>query len=109
MIIENPVELKERIERFTPRRVRGEVPIVEDTSNYLQIQGGMVLRVGGDDLFVMGDAREGRFGISDQPKFWVKRAVDLEDGSSKIVKLVFHEQFTTKLGLFTVRCHRSRG
>ncbi len=107
MIIENPVELKERIERFTPRRVRGEVPIVEDTSNYLQIQGGMVLRVGGDDLFVMGDAREGRFGISDQPKFWVKRAVDLEDGSSKIVKLVFHEQFTTKLGLFTVRCHRS--
>ena len=107
MIFENPAELKERIERYTTRRVRAEIPIVEDTSNYLQIQGGMVLRVGGDDLFVMGDAREGRFGISDQPKFWVKRVVDLADGKSKIVKLVFHEQFTTRLGIFTVRCHRS--
>ncbi len=107
MIIENQAELRERIERFTRRRPRGPIPIVEDSSNYLQLQGGMVLRVGGDDLFVMGDAREGRFGISDQPKFWVKQVVDLADGSAKIVKLVFHEQFTTRLGLFTVRCHRS--
>ncbi len=107
MIIENPAELRERIERFTRRKVRRDPEIVEDTSNYLQLLGGMVLRVGGDDLYVLGDAREGRFGISEQPKFWVKRAVDLGDGTTKIVKLVFHEQFTTRLGLFTVRCHRS--
>jgi hypothetical protein len=107
MIIENSAELRERIERFARRPVRRDPAIVEDASNYLQILGGMVLRVGGDDLYVLGDAREGRFGISEQPKFWVKRVIDLADGSTKIVKLVFHEQFTLRLGLITVRCHRS--
>jgi hypothetical protein len=51
--------------------------------------------------------REGRFGIDDQQKFWVKRAVDLLDGSKKIMKLVFHERFKAKVGPLVFDCVRS--
>ncbi len=107
MIYENQKELVERIETLTRRRVYGEVKIFEDTSNYMTILGGNVIRLDGNDYFVMGDTREGRFGIDDQPKFWVKHAVDLTTGEQKIIKLVFYEQFTTKLNMFTVRCNRN--
>jgi len=106
MIFENPKELKERVERMAGRRVYGAVQVVEDTSNYMSIYGGMVLRLAGIDYFVTGDATEARFGIDDQPKFWVKYAVDLTDGAKKILKLVFHESFQAKLGPATVRCVR---
>ncbi len=107
MIFENQKELAERIEALARRRVYGEVPIHDDTSNYMTILGSSVIRLEGDDYFIMGDTREGRFGIDDQPKFWVKRAVDLTTGEHKIIKLVFHEQFTVNMGLVTVRCRRS--
>lgn len=106
MIFENPAELKERIEHHSNRRVRGEVPIFEDTSNYMAIYGGCVLRLAGDDFFVMGDTREGRFGIDDQPKYWVKYGVDLTTGERKIIKLVFYEEFDTELGLVKIKCRR---
>jgi hypothetical protein len=46
---------------------------------------------------VVADMREGRFGIDDQPKYWVKKAVELETGELRILKLVFHEEFTTRM------------
>jgi hypothetical protein len=107
MIYENAAELKDRIEELTPRRVYGKVRIVEDTSSYMSIEGGAVLRLAGDDYYVMGDTKEGRFGIEDQPKFWVKYAVDLTTGASRIIKLVFHEQFTTTVAGFKIHCRRS--
>jgi len=107
MIFENEAELRERIEQLAGRKVYSAPTIIEDTSNYLNIHGGTVLRVAGNDYYVRTDAKEGRFGIGDQPKFWVKHAIDLSDGSRKIIKLVFHEQFTTRLGMFQVRCRRS--
>ncbi len=107
MIFENDSELRERVEALAGRRIYGAPQILEDTSNYLTITGGVILRIGGRDYFVLGEAKEGRFGIGEQPKFWVKHAVDLTDGSRKIIKLVFHEQFTTRLGMFLVRCRRS--
>ncbi|OGW33403.1 MAG: hypothetical protein A2X59_00170 [Nitrospirae bacterium GWC2_42_7] len=51
--------------------------------------------------------REGRFGMDEEPKFWVKRAIDLESGQTKIIKLVFHEKFRTKVGDLTFDCARS--
>ncbi len=106
MIFESPALLKERIESVAQRRVHGTVRVLDDTTHYMSIEGGMVLRLEGNDYFVRGDARESRFGISDQPKFWVKYAVDLTEGTRKILKLVFHERFTTPLGPLTVRCIR---
>lgn len=106
MIFQRQPELSERIEQCTGRKCRGNVPIFEDTTLYLSIQGGSVLRIGGNDYFVLGDAREGRFGLDDEPKFWVKHVVDLGTGARKVVKLVFDEQFTITLG--GVRMHRWR-
>lgn len=107
MIFDNPAELKERIEALSGRVVASKVPIVEDTSSYMSIASGSVLRLEGHDFFITGEAREGRFSIEDQPKLWVKYAVDLADGTRKIIKLVFHEAFTTTVGRFTVRCVRN--
>jgi len=107
MTFDNPAEIKDRIERFSNRRVRGPVEVLEDASNYMAIPGGCVLRLEGNDYFILGNASEGRFGIDDQPKFWVKYAVKLEDGAEKIIKLVFHEQFSTTVGDFTLRFRRN--
>jgi hypothetical protein len=107
MIFDNPAELKERIESLSGRRVYREPDIFKDTSSFMSILGGNVLRLGGNDFFVLGDTWEGRFGIDDQPKFWVKYAVDLTTGDKKIVKLVFSEEFETDLGFIKVRHRRS--
>ena len=40
MIYPSPGELKDRIEAMTPRRVRGEVNVFEDTSSYMAIIPG---------------------------------------------------------------------
>lgn len=107
MIYEHEPELRDRIEEVAHRRLRGAIAVAEDTTNYMGIEAGTVLRLEGADYFVSGEANEGRFGIGDQPKYWVKYAFDLETGDRKIIKLVFHEEFTAALGLFTVRCTRS--
>ena len=107
MIFEDPEQLKHRIQEVTPRRVRGEIEVHEDTSSYMAILGGNVLRLDGNDYFVMADTREGRFGIDDQPKFWVKSVFDLTSGERKIIKLVFHEQFSTNIGMIKIRCKRN--
>jgi hypothetical protein len=106
MIFRNADELKERIESLTGRRIYGAVRVLEDTSDYMGIQAGAVLRLDDTDYCVTGEAKEGRFGIEEQPKFWVKYGIDLTDGSRRILKLVFHEQFSTSLGMFKVRCTR---
>ncbi len=106
MIFEAEAELRDRIEAVAHRPVRGPVPIREDTTNYMDLAAGTVLRIEGADFFIAGEATEGRFGIGDQPKFWVKYAFDLETGERTIIKLVFHEEFTATLGLVTVRCTR---
>jgi len=107
MVFEDRADLKERIEALTNRRVSLDLPVFEDTSSYMAILGGSVLRLDGNDYFVLGDTREGRFGIDDQPKTWVKYALDLGTGEHKIIKLVFYEEFETQLGLVRVRCRRS--
>ncbi len=107
MIYEHPEQLKQRIIELTGRRVYGSVEVTEDTSAYMSLVGGMVLRLEGRDYYIISDAKEGRFGISEQPKFWVKYTVDLTDGARKILKLVFHEQFQAEVGGFTIQCVRS--
>jgi hypothetical protein len=106
MGLENPDLLRERIEAVTGRTVDRTPTVTDDTSAYMSISTGTVLSLEGSHYFVTGEAKEGRFGIVEQPKFWVKYAYDLEDGTRKVIKLVFHEQFTTALGAFKVRCRR---
>ncbi len=81
--------------------------IVDDTTNYMSIDPDHVVDLEGAAFLIRGNEREGRFGIDDQPKFWVKRATDLETGKLHILKLVFHEEFHAQIGSLHVRCVRS--
>jgi len=107
VIFTDATELKDRVTALTGRRIYGQPVVTEDMSQYMSIVGGMVLRLAGDDYFVLADAKEGRFGIEEQPKFWVKYAMDLTRGERKVIKLVFHEEMATRHGEFRVRCTRS--
>jgi hypothetical protein len=81
--------------------------IVEDTTEFHRIQDGDVVVLGGTALLIRGFEREGRFGLEDEPKHWVRRAVDLADGTAKVVKFVFREQFETRIGELAIRRFRS--
>jgi serine/threonine protein kinase len=107
MIFEHPQALKRRISEVTRREAPSRVDIFEDTSEFMSINAGSVLRLDGNDYLVLGEAREGRFGIDEQPKFWVKISIDLTTGVRKIIKLVFHETFNSRIGAAVFRCLRS--
>lgn len=80
--------------------------IFTDTSDYYAIGPGDEIHVGGRRFLVTGEEREYRFGIED-PKFWVKKAVDQETQARKILKLSFAESFMTNLGSVPVHCFRN--
>lgn len=107
MIFENPQELKDRVQELAGRKIYGPPVVSEDTTEYMRIHGGMILRLDQNDYFIRGDATEGRFGIEEQPKFWVKYAVDLASGEKKVIKLVFYEDFTSRIGPFLFKGARS--
>ena len=98
MIYEPASSLQQRIRELTRREPLHRMKIFEDTTQFMSIDVGDVMRLSGNDYLVIGHAREGRFGIDDQPKFWVKTCLDLETGLKKIIKLVFLETFNNKVG-----------
>jgi serine/threonine protein kinase len=81
--------------------------VLRDTSNFIAIDRGDVLDLAGHPYLVVGHEREGRFGIDDQPKYWVKRAVSLRTGRMHVIKLVFHESFSTMVHGQHYACERS--
>lgn len=103
----NPDELTARIKQLTGWPQVDRPRIVTDTSDCMRIQRGDVLRLGRHNFVIEGNRYETRFGIGDQPKYWVFGAIDLETGQHKILKTVFHEEFHVHIGVFKVRCYRS--
>jgi len=77
-----------------------------DTTNFFKVEYGDVVVLGGKPYLVRHNAKEGRFGVDDEVKFWVKRAIDLKNGSLKIIKLVFYEKFTVNIGDIEFECFR---
>jgi hypothetical protein len=77
-----------------------------DTTDFFAIDYDDEILIGGKRYIVKGFARELRFGIED-PKFWVKRVVDLDTGERKIIKLTFFESFETHIGGVKIRCFRN--
>ena len=102
---------KELIDRIAvylePYRVPKKIRIITDTSNFYMVDFDDVVILDGRPYLIRHCEREGRFTIDDQPKFWVKRAIDLTDGSKKVIKMVFHEKFTAEVGGLTFDCFRS--
>ncbi|MEN8150968.1 MAG: serine/threonine protein kinase [Planctomycetota bacterium] len=98
--------LRDRIEELTGRRAPKRITVTGDTTEFMRVQPGHVLTLGGQHYYVEGDMREGRFGLDDDPKFWVKRCRELSTGDRKVLKLVFHEEFRIRIGLLAIHCLR---
>ena len=102
-----PESVRALVERFKPPVSVGTYGTVfTDTSEFMNIGYGDVIHVGERHYLVMGDESERRFGMED-PKFWVKRCVELESGAYRILKLEFAESFDQHIGPLTITCHRS--
>jgi len=90
-----------------PDRVPARFAIHTDTSDFFRVNYGDVVVLGGEVFWIRGYEREGRFGLDDEPKYWVRRAVHLPSGATRILKLVFHEKFETTVAGVTITCYRS--
>ncbi len=100
-------EVRELVKRFRPSLSLGEFgKVYDDTSEFMKISYGDVIRLEGQHYLVIRDEAERSFGIED-PKYWVKRCIHLESGERKILKLVFYEKFSLKLGDIEIPCFRS--
>ncbi|UJX40755.1 serine/threonine protein kinase [Desulfovibrio sp. JY] len=97
-------ELLARLAPDFPARHVGE--IYTDTTEFMSISAGDVIKLGERHFLVLRDEAERRFGLED-PKFWVKRCRNLETGGRNLLKLVFHESFPMTIGSMVVTCTRS--
>ncbi len=103
-----PARLRELIAtHIGSDRVPGHVNVITDTTDFYRVEYDDVVVLNNRPYLIRNNEREGRFGIDEQQKFWVKRAVDLIDGSTKIMKLTFHERFNANVGDLTFECYRS--
>jgi hypothetical protein len=78
-----------------------------DTTDFFDLEYGDVMLLDNHPYLIRNSAREGRFGIDDEVKHWVKRAIDLTKGQMCIVKLVFYEKFMAAVGGIQFECFRS--
>jgi hypothetical protein len=103
-----PSHILPRLQNHSAMKDLRRQPIIfSDTSDFTRIDYGDIIHVDNRYFLVVGYTKEGRFGIDEQPKQWVPKVVDLESGERKILKLVFHENFTISLGQFQVTCYRT--
>jgi hypothetical protein len=100
--------LQEMMARWVePSRVPKRFNIVTDTSDFFRVEYDDVVVLNDRPYLCRNTEREGRFSIDDEPKFWVRRAVDLVDGTTKVLKMVFHEKYTANIGGIAFECFRS--
>lgn len=98
-----------RIKEVSGITVKPPIVAVTDTSEFMRIDRGQVLRLEGREILVSGYVYEPRFGLDDQPKYWVKRGYDLDSGHTVIIKLEFYEEFVAHFGSYAIPCYRSPG
>lgn len=100
-------EVRELVRRYLPDfPIRYCRNLVTDTTQFMSIDYGDVIRLGDRHYMVYKNEAERRFGLED-PKYWVKRCNELETGERKILKLEFFETFPVQVGKFSVECYRS--
>ncbi len=100
-------ELLRMIRKWVPRDRVPRRAVVKDTADFFRVDYDDVVILDGVPYFVRNNEREGRFGIDDEQKFWVKRAKNLLTGEVNILKWVFRERFEARIGSFVFECVRS--
>ena len=83
--------------------------IITDTSDFFRVDYNDVVILAGMPYLMRNYTREGRFGLDDEPKYWVRKAIDLKNQEAKIIKLVFHEEIEARVGGIIFKCVRSPG
>ena len=81
--------------------------VYRDTTDFFRIEYGDIVILDGKPFLIRHNAKEGRFGLDDEEKFWVKRSIDLHSGMTKILKLVYYEKFYAHIGQIEFECFRS--
>ncbi len=81
--------------------------IFTDTTEFFQLQYGDVIIMQETPYLIRQNAKEGRLGLDEEVKYWVKRAIDLYTHQRKIIKLEFHEKFNSTIGGLSFECFRS--
>ena len=100
--------LREMASNWLPdHRIPNRFRIHRDTTNIFRVEYDDVVVLGGKPYLIRHNAKELRFGLEDEVKFWVKRAIDLGNGRLKIMKLVFYENFMSRIGDIEYECFRS--
>lgn len=98
---------KELVDLFQPNlSVREYGRVVTDTTEFMSIGPGDVIKIGGRHYLVFRDAVEQGLAYTDN-KYWVKKCKELETGDAKLLKLVFNESFHLEYGCVKVKCYRS--
>jgi len=101
-------EIRKMASRWLPsHQVPDRFRVHHDTSDFFRVEYDDVAILGGVPFLIRHNAKEQRFGLDDEVKFWVKRAVDLQTGELKILKLVFYEKFMSRIGDIEFECFRS--
>jgi serine/threonine protein kinase len=98
--------LSERAAQYS-NVVTDDLRVVTDTTEFMNINRGHVLHLEGRYFLITGYIYEARFGLSDEPKYWVKKAIDLDTGTRQIVKLSHREEFSMRIGPLKIRCYRN--
>jgi hypothetical protein len=78
---------------------------VTDTTDFCSIDNGDEILINESRYKITGHAKENRFGLED-PKFWVKRAINVATGERKFIKLAYFESFDMTLGGVSIKCFR---
>jgi len=99
--------LRELASRWLPQVPGQRFKVYKDTTDYFRIEYGDIVILDGSPFLIRHNAKEGRFGLDEEEKFWVKRSIDLRSGKTKIIKLVFFEKFIARIGEIEFECFRS--
>jgi hypothetical protein len=103
-------QLQEMIAAYLgPDNVPRRFKIITDTSDFFRVDYNDVVILGGVPYLMRNYTREGRFGLDDEPKYWVRKAIDLKNREAKIIKLVFYEEIDARVGDMVFKCVRSPG
>jgi hypothetical protein len=95
------------VSRVGEVKVPASFRVITDTSDFMHVDFGDVAVLAGRPYLIRNNEREGRFGLDDEPKYWVKRSIDLISGGTKVIKLGFLEEFQSQVGPMTFNFFRS--
>jgi hypothetical protein len=101
-------QFRQMVSQWLPsHQVPSRFRVHSDTTDFFKVEYDDIVILDKRPYFIRHNAKEARFGLEDEVKFWVKRAIDLEDGNLKIMKLVFYEKFMSRIGDIEFECFRS--